>query len=45
MNFPPEEQEEEEEAGGEADQPDPACTERGSSQVKMMRRMTRTEIE
>ena len=46
MNFPREEQEEqeEEEADDEADQLGPACTERGSSQVKMMVMMTRTEI-
>ena len=47
MNFPREEQEEEQEeveADGEADQLGRACTERGSSQVKMMGMMTRTEI-
>ena len=44
-NFPQEEEEaEEEEEDGGADKPGPACTERGSSQVKMMGRMTRTEI-
>ena len=42
MNFPQEE-EGEEEADDEADQPDPACTERESSQVKMMRMIIRTE--
>ena len=43
-NFPQEEEEEEEEEDGGADKPGPACTERGSSQVKMMGRMIRTEI-
>ena len=45
-NFPLEQEEEEEEEGGDggADKPGPACTERGSSQVKMMGRMIRTEI-
>ena len=47
-NFPleQEEEEEEEEEGGDggADKPGRACTERGSSQVKMMGRMIRTEI-
>ena len=40
-NFP---QEEEEEEDGGADKLGPVCTERGSSQVKMMGRMIRTEI-
>ena len=45
-NFPleQEEEEEEEEGDGGADKPGRACTERGSSQVKMMGRMIRTEI-
>ena len=44
MNSPLEpEQEEEEEGDGVADLPGPACTERGSSQVKTTGRMTRTE--
>lgn len=43
MNFPLE-QEQAEEADGEGDQLGPACTERGSSQVKRMGTMTRTEI-
>ena len=42
-NFPLE-QEEEEGGDGGADKLGPACTERGSSQVKMMGRMIRTEI-
>ena len=47
MNFPLEQEQEqegeEEEGDGVADQQGPACTERGSSQVKMTGRMTRTE--
>ena len=43
MNFP-QEVAGEEAADDGAEQQDPACTERGSSQVKMMGRMIRTEI-